>query len=77
MFACGGCSLAFFAGTKEAEAVEYKISGVLERKVGCLELLFTGFGGSVVEELNNYATNGLDADYHIEENARADHNEPN
>lgn len=42
-----------------------------------IELLFTGFWGFVVEEFNGYATGRLGANRYIEENARADHNEPN
>lgn len=34
MVACGGCDLAFFAGTEETKAVEYKISGAIEGGLG-------------------------------------------
>lgn len=44
---------------------------------GGVELLFTSLGSFVVEELNSYATGRLDANRHIKENTRADHNEPN
>lgn len=76
MFACGGCGLAFLAGTQKPKAGKHGVSGVIKGKPRRAELLFAGLGGFVIEEFNSYTTSRLGANHHIEENTRADHSDP-
>lgn len=68
--------MAFLAGTKKAKAMGYGVSGAIKDKPRRVELLFAGLGGFVIEEFNGYTTSRLGANHHIEENTRADHNDP-